>query len=124
MKREIDVKVLYVAWMMVALIVAGCSNEAGAESAGASSGASQAPTGCAEAFGELNAEVVTQAFEEDSDALDHSIAACDSVEEWQTFATEIAGDIPADEQLTFLEGRCRANPELANVNACPDARES
>ena len=119
-------KVLYVAWMILALIVAGCSNEAGGESADASvADGGDAPTGCAEAFGELNAEVVTQAFEEDSDALDRSIAACDSVEEWQTFATEIVGDaIPADEQLTFLEGRCRANPELANVNACPDARES
>ena len=118
-------KVLYVAWIILALIVAGCSSEVGAESAGASAEGSQVLTGCAEAFGELNAEVVTQAFEEDSDALDRSIAACDSVEEWQTFATEIVGDaVPADEQLTFLEGRCRANPELANVNACPDARES
>ena len=117
-------KTLYVAWVVLALIVAGCSNEAGGASAAASSEGGQAPTGCAEAFGELNAEIVAQAFEENSDALDHSIAACDSVEEWQTFATEIAGDIPADEQLTFIEGRCRANPELANVNACPDARES
>ena len=119
-------KVLYVAWMILALIVAGCANESGGASPAATIGDSgDAPVGCAEAFGELNAEIVTQAFEEDSDALDRSIAACDSVEEWQTFATELVGDaVPADEQLTFIEGRCRANPELANVNACPDARES
>lgn len=124
------------AWIVAALLLVACG-DGGCAASGRSDTESQAATaasaqadgsqeaGCAAAFGDLTAEEATAAVEEGSDELDRTVMACDSVEEWQTYYTELVGDsVSAAEQLTFIEGRCRANPELARVNACPDARSS
>ena len=118
-------------WMVIAMMLAACgdgsaaaSEPATADNGGAAeSGAAE--VGCAAAFDDLTAEDVVETVEGDGEELDRTIMACDTVEEWQTYFTQVTGgEVSAADQLTFIEGRCRANPELANVNACPDARES
>lgn len=71
---------------------------------------------CEEAFAQVDPDDAAEAIEQSGEALDDTIAACDA-EEWMQQAGEAFG-ITDEEAQTFVEGRCRANPELAHLDAC------
>ena len=104
----------------IALMLAACGQDAGepgTDGNGAATDGGDTALSCEQAFAQIDTDDAMEAVEQSGDALDDTIEACNSVEEWVDAAGAALGITEAD-SLAFVEGRCRANPELAHVGPC------
>ncbi len=109
---------------IAALLLAACSGAGNVTTSPDESNATA--TTCSEAFASLSQDQLNdlQNLDQASATLDETLSACDSVDQWVAQAILAVPDLSDADALAFLEGRCRANPELAHLNACADASGS